>query len=61
MDMGKPFNTALDDVGAACKWLRYYAGWVDKICGETPPVDGPFFTYTRLEPVGVCGFVLPVG
>lgn len=60
MDMGKPFATAVDDMMGAARWLRYSAGWVDKICGETPPVDGPYFTYTRLEPVGVCGFILPV-
>jgi retinal dehydrogenase len=51
---------ALGDVGGAVKELRYCAGWADKICGTTNPVDGDFFTYTRLEPVGVCGAILPV-
>ena len=38
---------------------RYYAGWADKIEGKTIPVDGPFFCYTRHEPVGVVGQIIP--
>ena len=58
--MGKPFPTAVGDMVFGAKFLRYYAGWADKIAGETPAVDGDFFAYTRLEPVGVCGAILPV-
>jgi aldehyde dehydrogenase (NAD+) len=39
--------------------LRYYAGWADKITGDTLPVDGPFFAYTLREPVGVVGAIVP--
>ena len=39
---------------------RYYAGWAGKKHGQTIPVDGDFFAYTRLEPVGVCGQIIPV-
>ena len=39
--------------------LRYYAGWADKIAGETIPVEGPFFVYTLREPVGVVGAIVP--
>ncbi|MGH7567592.1 MAG: aldehyde dehydrogenase family protein [Gemmatimonadales bacterium] len=39
--------------------LRYYAGWADKIVGDTLPVEGPFFTYTLREPVGVVGAIVP--
>lgn len=39
--------------------LRYYAGWADKIHGKTIPLDGPYFCYTRHEPVGVCGQIIP--
>uniref|UniRef100_A0ACB8E5E1 Uncharacterized protein n=1 Tax=Sphaerodactylus townsendi TaxID=933632 RepID=A0ACB8E5E1_9SAUR len=38
---------------------RYYAGWADKIHGTTIPVDGDYFTFTRHEPVGVCGQIIP--
>ncbi len=38
---------------------RYYAGWADKITGDTIPVAGPFHAYTRKEPVGVAGQIIP--
>src|SRR5205814_2180645 len=37
----------------------YYAGWADKIGGETFPVKGPFLTYTLREPAGVVGQIIP--
>ena len=60
MDVGKPFQDAVCDVRATVQWLRYYAGYADKIAGKTPSVDGDYFTYTRLEPVGVCGLIIAV-
>src|SRR5437879_13546874 len=39
--------------------LRYYAGWADKIVGDTLPVEGPFFVYTLREPIGVVGASVP--
>ena len=44
---------------ASVKALEYYSGWSDKIVGKTIPVDGPYFTYTRHEPIGVCGQIIP--
>lgn len=41
--------------------FRYYAGWADKWEGKTIPIDGDYFCYTRHEPVGVCGQIIPVG
>uniref|UniRef100_A0AAY4A361 aldehyde dehydrogenase (NAD(+)) n=1 Tax=Denticeps clupeoides TaxID=299321 RepID=A0AAY4A361_9TELE len=38
---------------------RYYAGWADKWEGKTIPIDGDYFCYTRHEPVGVCGQIIP--
>ena len=38
---------------------RYYAGWADKIEGKTIPINGPYFCYTRHEPVGVVGQIIP--
>lgn len=40
--------------------FRYYAGFADKIYGKTLTVDGNYFSYTRHEPVGVCGQIIPV-
>ena len=60
MDNGKPYTNALAvDVEFSIKNLRYFAGWADKIEGTTIPVDGPHFAYTRLEPIGVCGQIIP--
>jgi len=39
--------------------LRYYAGYADKIHGQTIPIRGNYFTYTRREPVGVAGQIIP--
>ena len=39
--------------------FRYYAGWADKVHGETIPTDGEVMTYTRMEPVGVVGQIIP--
>ena len=35
------------------------AGWVDKIVGETIPSSSDQFIYTRHEPIGVCGQIIP--
>ncbi|NXD14349.1 AL1A1 dehydrogenase, partial [Nothocercus nigrocapillus] len=60
IDGGKLFSTAyLMDVGACIKSLRYCAGWADKNHGRTIPMDGNFFTFTRHEPIGVCGQIIP--
>lgn len=58
-DNGKPFTSAVGDIRSAISCLRYFAGWADKIHGKTIPTDGPYFTYTRIEPVGVVGAILP--
>lgn len=60
LDNGKPFQVALaGDLALTLKCYRYYAGWADKIEGKTIPIDGDFFCYTRHEPVGVCGQIIP--
>ena len=41
-------------------YFRYYAGWPDKMNGKVLPVGGDFFSYTRREPVGVVGQIIPV-
>uniref|UniRef100_A0A2K5DME1 aldehyde dehydrogenase (NAD(+)) n=1 Tax=Aotus nancymaae TaxID=37293 RepID=A0A2K5DME1_AOTNA len=60
MNGGKLYSNAyLNDLAGCIKTLRYCAGWADKIQGRTIPIDGNFFTYTRHEPIGVCGQILP--
>jgi acyl-CoA reductase-like NAD-dependent aldehyde dehydrogenase len=60
LDNGKPLAMAKGDVAAAVNHLRYFAGWATKIEGETIPVSAPdVLCYTRKEPVGVCGQIIP--
>ncbi len=35
------------------------AGWVDKITGETIPGAHDQIIFTRHEPIGVCGQIIP--
>lgn len=60
LDNGKPINDSRTaDLPLLIDCLRYYAGFADKIHGETIPVRGNYFTYTRKEPVGVVGQIIP--
>jgi aldehyde dehydrogenase (NAD+) len=60
LDNGKPFRDArAADLPLTIDCLRYYAGYADKIHGQTIPVRGNYFTYTRREPVGVAGQIIP--
>ena len=60
LDNGKPVTYAKGDMAAAVNHLRYFAGWPTKIEGETLPVSFPdAHVYTRKEPVGVCGQIIP--
>jgi aldehyde dehydrogenase (NAD+) len=60
LDTGKPHSaTVAVDLQLTLKSYRYYAGWADKIFGKTIPLDGPFMSMTRHEPVGVCGQIIP--
>ncbi|XP_068179894.1 aldehyde dehydrogenase, mitochondrial-like [Antennarius striatus] len=60
LDNGKPYAVSYSvDLPNVVKVFRYYAGWADKWEGKTIPIDGDFFCYTRHEPVGVCGQIIP--
>ncbi|MDP2675208.1 MAG: aldehyde dehydrogenase family protein [Dehalococcoidia bacterium] len=60
VDAGKPVTNSLRvDLPAAVDCFEYYAGWADKIHGETVPVKGDAFTYLLRQPVGVVGQIIP--
>uniref|UniRef100_A0A7N6AYA0 aldehyde dehydrogenase (NAD(+)) n=1 Tax=Anabas testudineus TaxID=64144 RepID=A0A7N6AYA0_ANATE len=60
LDNGKPYAVAYTvDLPMVVKCFRYYAGWADKWEGKTIPIDGDNFCYTRHEPIGVCGQIIP--
>jgi acyl-CoA reductase-like NAD-dependent aldehyde dehydrogenase len=57
---GKPiFESRQIEIPAAVECLQYFAGWADKVHGETVPVKGNYFTYTLREPLGVCAAIVP--
>ena len=60
LDNGKPIRDAkAADLPLTIDCLRYYAGFADKIHGQTIPIRGNYFCYTRKEPVGVVGQIIP--
>ncbi|HFK1752948.1 TPA: aldehyde dehydrogenase DhaS [Bacillus cereus] len=60
LDNGKPIReTMAADIPLAIEHMRYYAGWATKIVGQTIPVSGNYFNYTRHEAVGVVGQIIP--
>jgi len=60
LDNGKPIRDArAADLPLVIEVLRYYAGYADKIHGQTIPISGNYFCYTRKEPVGVAGQIIP--
>lgn len=54
LDNGKPIPMSMRDINMSIDIFRYFAGWTDKIMGQTIPISGPYLCYTREEPIGVC-------
>ena len=60
LDNGKPItDSRTGDLPLVINVLRYYAGFADKIHGSTIPIRGNYLCYTRKEPVGVAGQIIP--
>lgn len=60
LDNGKPINeTRAVDLPGTIEQFRYFAGWATKNMGQTIPVSDSFLNYTRHEPVGVVGQIIP--
>ncbi|KAL4895061.1 aldehyde dehydrogenase [Aspergillus ambiguus] len=59
-DNGKPYDSALgEDIAEVISVFRYYGGWADKIHGQTIETNDAKLAYTRHEPIGVCGQIIP--
>ena len=59
-DNGKLLRETLGQMKALPDWLNYFAGIADKIQGDVIPSDRRnFMVYTRHEPVGVVGAIVP--
>ena len=66
LDNGKPLTVAkVADVALAADLFHYMSGWATKIEGNTIPISGitspgsEWLAYTRKEPVGVVGQIIP--
>jgi acyl-CoA reductase-like NAD-dependent aldehyde dehydrogenase len=59
-DMGKPYHHARNhDVPGAMEFLRFYAGFCDKIRGSEVPCGPDKHVYIVREPLGVVAGILP--
>src|SRR5262245_12731463 len=57
---GKPITESRHiEIPMAAECLQYFAGWADKVGGETIPVKGNALVYTLREPVGVVAAIVP--
>jgi aldehyde dehydrogenase (NAD+) len=61
LDNGKPiYHTRAIDVKVASDQVYYHSAWPRRMVGETMPVSIPnMFVYSRREPVGVVGLIIP--
>jgi aldehyde dehydrogenase (NAD+) len=59
-DTGKLLREMRGQLAGLPAWYSYFAGLADKLQGETIPTDKPnFLVYTRHEPAGVVGAIVP--
>jgi len=65
LDNGKPFSVArVADVPLSADMFHYMSGWATKIEGKHIPLStlaapGQYLSYTRPEPIGVVGQIIP--
>jgi len=60
LDNGKPLAELLEnDLPNAIGQFKYFSGWASKLTGQHIPVNGNFLNYTRHEPIGVVGQIIP--
>ncbi|KAH8926104.1 putative indole-3-acetaldehyde dehydrogenase [Atractiella rhizophila] len=60
IDNGKGITFSKNfDVLEAAAVIRYYGGWADKNHGKVIEVHDQKLAYTRHEPIGVCGQIIP--
>jgi phenylacetaldehyde dehydrogenase len=60
--MGMPFGAAKAQVAQCAATFRYYAGWIERMDGKSVDLvkgSSLFHAYTRKEPVGVVGIIVP--
>ncbi|CCE94304.1 aldehyde dehydrogenase (NADP(+)) ALD4 TDEL_0H04450 [Torulaspora delbrueckii] len=59
LDNGKAISSAKGDVELVINYLKSAAGFADKIDGRMIDTGSTHFSYTKREPLGVCGQIIP--
>lgn len=59
LDNGKSLLCARNDVTLVINYFKSCAGWADKITGSIIETGNTHFNYTRRQPIGVCGQIIP--
>jgi aldehyde dehydrogenase (NAD+) len=60
LEVGKTdFDAAKIEIPTVANILDYYAGYTDKLCGETLPSEAGVLRMTLRQPVGVVGAITP--
>lgn len=59
LDNGKAINSSRGDVQLVINYLRSASGFADKIDGRLIDTGSTHFSYTKREPLGVCGQIIP--
>ncbi|KAH6961795.1 aldehyde dehydrogenase domain-containing protein [Ilyonectria sp. MPI-CAGE-AT-0026] len=59
LDAGMLYNLSMGlSITQATETARYYAGWADKLDGQSIDIEQGL-AYTRREPIGVCAAIVP--
>jgi aldehyde dehydrogenase (NAD+) len=60
LENGSPVRTSSGRIFVSRQWLKYYAGWADKLEGTVTGsfIQGEDFTYSQPEPYGVIGVII---
>ena len=59
-DYAVPIAMSPGTAGLLARFFEYYAGWIDKVTGQTAPVPhSPDINMIEREPYGVVGAIIP--
>ena len=56
---GRPITETMAQLSRVPEWFRYNAGLLATQRDAVLPSDGPYLTYQRRTPLGVCGIITP--
>ena len=58
LNLGSPSSSVIE-AWLVREFFKYYAGWVDKVAGESYPQEDGFMKIIRYEPIGVTAGIIP--